>query len=90
MQKSATKMSRMTVKIKPLASISKAKADATYVLNSNLKKWSSITNIEKKIQEEVVGYSLDGQSLSIKKIQVGIGKDQEDNLAKAVGNCIRI
>ena len=38
MQKSATKMSRMTVKIKPPASISEANADATYVLNSNLKK----------------------------------------------------
>ena len=59
-------------------------------LTQILKKWCNITNIEKKIQEEVVGYSLNGQSLSIKKIQVGIGKDQEDNLAKAVGNCIRI
>ena len=90
-QKSATKMSRMTFKIKPPASISKAKADATYVLKSNHKKWSSITNIEKKIQEEVVGYSLHGQSLSIKKkIQVGIGKDCEDNLAEAAGNYIGI
>ena len=59
-------------------------------LTQILKKWCNITNIEKKIQEEVVGYSLNGQSLSIKKIQVGIRKDQEDNLAKAVGNCIRI
>ena len=45
MQKSATKMLRMTVKIKPLASINKAKADATYVLNSALKIWSRITSM---------------------------------------------
>ena len=49
-------------------------------------QWSSITNMEKKIEEEVVCYRLDGQSSGIKKkIQVVIGEDQEDDLAEAVG-----
>ena len=71
MKISATKMSRKSSKVEPL------------VCDSTLKKWLSITNI----QEEVVSYSLDDQSLGIKKkIQVGIEGDQKDNLAEAAGN----
>ena len=42
--------------------------------------------MEKKVQEEVVSYRLDGQSSGIKKkIHVGIKEGQEDDLAEAVG-----
>ena len=42
--------------------------------------WSRITSVEKKLQAEVVVYSLDGHSSSImEKIQVGIGSKLEDN-----------
>ena len=42
--------------------------------------WSRITSIEKKLQAEVVVYSLDGHPSGIKeKIQVGIGSKLEDN-----------
>ena len=49
-------------------------------LQKDLKKWSRITNIEKKLLAKVVVYSLDVHSLGInEKIQVRIGDKLDGN-----------
>ena len=75
---SVSKMSKMSSKIEPPTFLSQTKSYATY--KKDLKMWSRITSIEKKLQAEVVVYSLDGHPSGIKeKIQVGIGSRLEDN-----------
>ena len=75
---SVPKMSKMSSKIEPPTFVSQTKSYATY--KKDLKMWSRITSIEKKLQAEVVVYSLDGHPSGIKeKIQVGIGSKLEDN-----------
>ena len=75
---SVTKMSKKSSKIEPPTFVSQTKSYATY--KKDLKMWSRITSVEKKLQAEVVVYSLDGHSSSImEKIQVGIGSKLEDN-----------
>ena len=71
-ENSATNMSRISAKIDPLTFVSQTKLYVTY--KKDLKMWSRITSIVKKLQAEVVIYSLDGHSSGLKeKIQVGIG-----------------
>ena len=71
-----TKMA--TKSFEPPAFVSKTKFYAAY--KADLKRWSRITAIDKKLQAEVVVYSLDGDPSGIKdKIEVGIGKELEDN-----------
>ena len=67
-----------TKSFEPPAFVSKTKSYAAY--KSDLKRWSRITAIDKKLQAEVVVYSLDGHPSGIKdKIEVGIGTKLEDN-----------
>ena len=64
-------MSMMSANIEPSPFLSHAILYATY--KKDLKMWSRITSIEKKLQAEVVVYNLDGHSLGIKDmIQIGI------------------
>ena len=71
-----TKM--VTKSFEPPAFVSKTKSYAAY--KADLKRWSRITAIDRKLQAEVVVYSLDGDPSGIKdKINVGIEKKLEDN-----------
>ena len=71
-----TKMA--TKSFEPPSFVSKTKSYAAY--KADLKRWSRITAIDKKLQAEVVVYSLDGDPSGIKdKIEVGIGTKLEDN-----------
>ena len=51
--------------IEPPVFGNQAKLYAAY--KKDLRMWSEITNIERKLQAEVVVYSLDGHSLGIKE-----------------------
>ena len=56
----------------PPAFVSKTKSYSAY--KADLKRWSRITSVEKKLQAEVVVYSLEGHPSRIKdKIEVKIG-----------------
>ena len=71
---------KMTSKAKcePPSFVSNTKSYATY--KADLKRWSRITGIDKKLQAEVVVYSLDGHKSGIKeKIEVAIGDRLVDN-----------
>ena len=62
----------------PPAFISKTKTYSTY--KADLRRWSRITSVEKKLQAEVVVYNLEGHSSGIKeKIEVKIGTELENN-----------
>ena len=62
----------------PPAFISKTKTYSTY--KADLKRWSRITSVEKKLQAEVVVYNLEGHPSGIKeKIEVKIGSELENN-----------
>ena len=62
-----TKMA--TNRFEPPAFVSNKKSYATY--KADLRRWSRITAIDKKLQAEVVVYSLDGHPSGIKdKIEV--------------------
>ena len=65
-------------KYEPPSFVSNTKSYATY--KADLKRWSRITGIDKKLQAEVVFYSLDGhKSGIIEKIEVAIGDKLVDN-----------
>ena len=75
-----TQSTRMASKAKcePPSFVSNTKSYATY--KADLKRWSRITGIDKKLQAEVVVYSLDGHKSGIKeKIEVAIGDKLVDN-----------
>ena len=62
----------------PPAFISKTKTYSTY--KADLRRWSRITSVEKKLQAEVVVYNLEGHPSGIKeKIEVKIGSELENN-----------
>ena len=62
----------------PPAFVSKTKSYSAY--KADLKRWSRITSVEKKLQAEVVVYSLEGHPSQIKdKIEVKIGDKLENN-----------
>ena len=60
----STKMASKA-KYEPPSFVSNTKSYATY--KADLKRWSRITGIDKKLQAEVVVYSLDGHKSGIKE-----------------------
>ena len=67
-----------TKSFEPPAFISKLKSYSAY--KADLKRWSRISNVDKKLQAEVIVYSLDGHPSRIKdKIDVKIGDELIDN-----------